>query len=1356
MYFVLGSFSGVKGTATALRNSGKSLQVHQYLSGHNRCGEGSFRHKLRPMGILNAKCNGEGCSSHPTPVEDESSALESFDYDPEEWSSVVPKSEIQATAFLKEYPEFDGRGVVIAILDTGVDPGASGLQTTTTGEKKIIDVVDCTGSGDVDMSTIRELDADGCLEGIYGNKMKVDPSWKNPKNTWHVGSKRVYELFPEGLKHRMKKERKTKLEEHHNVLLNKASLALSEFNAKNPSIGAGDHALRREKEELEAKVDVLTQLFKTFEDFGPSIDCVVWHDGEQWLAAIETTQLYSFFEEEDVASDKGSLDAFEPLTNYRDCLRYGTFSALDACNFAVNIYDEGKILNLVCDAGSHGTHVAGISAGHYPNDTFVNGIAPGAKIVSCKIGDTRLGSMETMTGLTRAYQAIIQNKCDLINMSYGEAASWPDTGRFVRLADELVHKHGVIFVASAGNAGPALSTVGAPGGTSNSIMSIGAYVTPDLAKSGHSVRHPIESGAQYTWSSRGPTADGDIGVSISAPGGAITTVPQWTTQKKQLMNGTSMSSPCACGGLALVVSAMKATGMPVTPSLVRRAAENSAMPVDPKNHASALTYGRGLLQVNDCWNYLRQCSDSKLAKNLPDLRFVTSVTRSDGHYSGRGVYLREPADSKENRTFSVMVKPELHEDADVRDHKLDIDLKLRLSSTADWVVAPKMLMLHHNGRMFEIEVNCERLGYGLHYAEIEARESSDPMAGPLFRIPVCVVKPHLLSESAGSLEMKSPDLSIRGTTVSWASKIFVPGKEDREYIMVPQSATWAEMIVRPIEVQPSMACMIRATSLEPHTRYSDTEYRSFARLTHGMEHQASFPVVSGSTLEIAVSQFWSSFGTNKVSVDLTFHAVSVQPAKSQSFVTDDSSLPMKAIVHAPIRSEVIKPVCKFGSLIMFARPSKSEMTVMSDPRNSLPGNRYVHNLVLTYEVSFVEGGKITPRIPKINSYVYDGELSGQITIVTDKNKQVIGVGDIYPHTMQVKKGDYNVIVCLRHENPSFLKEFENQVLQIEKSISDLSAPIYGTYSNAIRGTDELKKMTLGSGEKSAIFVGKLSGDLPKDAGPGKILKGTLKCAGNSEGKQAPGSHTIVYTCASKEKASTDSKPESKPKESIEEKMRAAKVGVLQKLSDDDEEYDALYKSLLAEYPDHLPILLEELKRADKMLSSSKEEGRSSFESRLMDVCDKILSLIDQSKLAIFVAKKNLPEEDPDTEKLKQDMKIQKEALIKALVCKCQVLLKSDGATTMLKDSWTNLREWVDTSSDKDYLLLHAKYEINEKNYALGIKTLNKIIDADEMHKDLKEALDLRKKILADIGFKCWEIMEGERMRSYFPLNKLTL
>jgi hypothetical protein len=53
--------------------------------------------------------------------------------------------------FQSLYPEYDGRGTILIILDTGVDIGVEGLTKTSTGEVKFIDVQDFTHQGDVQL-----------------------------------------------------------------------------------------------------------------------------------------------------------------------------------------------------------------------------------------------------------------------------------------------------------------------------------------------------------------------------------------------------------------------------------------------------------------------------------------------------------------------------------------------------------------------------------------------------------------------------------------------------------------------------------------------------------------------------------------------------------------------------------------------------------------------------------------------------------------------------------------------------------------------------------------------------------------------------------------------------------------------------------------------------------------------------------------------------------------------------------------------------------------------------------------------------------------------------------------------------
>jgi subtilisin family serine protease len=66
----------------------------------------------------------------------------------------MPLASTGVDRFLRAHPTYDGRGVLIGILDTGIDPGVPGLATTTTGGPKILDLRDFSGEGAVPLARV--------------------------------------------------------------------------------------------------------------------------------------------------------------------------------------------------------------------------------------------------------------------------------------------------------------------------------------------------------------------------------------------------------------------------------------------------------------------------------------------------------------------------------------------------------------------------------------------------------------------------------------------------------------------------------------------------------------------------------------------------------------------------------------------------------------------------------------------------------------------------------------------------------------------------------------------------------------------------------------------------------------------------------------------------------------------------------------------------------------------------------------------------------------------------------------------------------------------------------------------------
>ncbi|XP_077225985.1 tripeptidyl peptidase ii [Tasmannia lanceolata] len=1298
-----------------------------------------------------------------SPSAEENVSLRSFKLNESTFlASLMPKKEIGADRFIEANPGYDGRGVLIAIFDSGVDPAAAGLQVTSDGKPKIIDILDCTGSGDIDTSKVVKADADGNIIGGSGAQLVINPLWKNPTGEWHVGYKLVYELFTDTLTSRLKKERKKNWDEKNQEAISNALMRLNEFDQRHVKVE--DISLKKSREDLQNRVDFLRKQAEIYDDRGPVIDAVVWNDGDVWRVAVDTQSL-----EDD--PKHGKLADFIPLTNFRIEQKFGIFTKLDACSFVTNVYDEGNLLSIVTDCSPHGTHVAGIATAFHPNDPLLNGVAPGAQLISCKIGDTRLGSMETGTGLTRALIAAVEHKCDLINMSYGEATLLPDYGRFVDLVNEAVNKHHVIFISSAGNSGPALSTVGSPGGTSSSIIGVGAYVSPAMAAGAHCVVEPPSEGLEYTWSSRGPTVDGDLGVCISAPGGAVAPVPTWTLQRRMLMNGTSMASPSACGGVALLISAMKAEGIPVSPYSVRKALENTAISVGDVPE-DKLSTGHGLMQVDRAHEYIQQ------SKNFPCVWYQIKINQSGKPSpTSRGIYLRDAGSCQKVTEWTVQVEPRFHEDASKLDDLVPFEECIQLHSSENSVVrAPEYLLLTHNGRSFNIVVDPTGLCDGLHYYEVYGIDCKAPCRGPLFRVPITITKSVALKEQ--------PSL------VSFSGLTFLPGHIERRFIEVPIGATWVEASMRTsgfntprrFFVDTVQICpMKRPVKWETVVTFSSPSFKGFA-----------FPVESGQMMELAIAQFWSSgIGSPEATVvdfEIRFHGININ---KEELVFDGSEAPVRIDAKALLSSEKLVPAAVLNKIRVPYRPAESNLSPLPTNRDKLPSGNQILALTLTYKFKLEDGAEIKPCVPLLNNRVYDTKFESQFYVISDSNKRVYSVGDVYPKFVKLSKGEYSLQLCIRHENVNYLEKMKDLVLFIEKRLDQkefIRLNFFSQPDGPIMGNGGFKSSTLVPGKMEAFYVGPPTKDkLPKNCSPGSVLLGAISYGKLSLGvkkeaqnpQEFPVSYQISYVVPpnkiDEDKGKDTSNGTKSISERLEEEVRDAKIKLLSSLKQGTPEEQSAWKefstSLKSEYPKYTPLLVKIL---DGFVSRSADEDKISYNEEVINAASEVADSIDKEELAKSLSIKVDPE-DNEAEKIKKKMEATRDQLAEALYRKGIALAEIESLkveksslgsnSTGTKDSqsmmessvlesdlfeanFKELLKWVDVKPSKYGMLLLLR-ERRCGRLGTALKVLNDMIQEDS-EPPKKSSYVLKLTLLNEIGWAHVASYEKQWMYIRFP------
>ncbi len=596
--------------------------------------------------------------------------------DEDPFATFLDTESIGASAFRRAHPEWDGRGVVIAVLDTGVDMGVQGLQTTPGGDVKVLEARDFTGEAVVECEWAEP-------EGDGGRA-----SYRTRSGFVRDGSGPAAVLRPP-------------------VFLG----FLEESRFRDAAVQDLNGNGRRDDRFAVAM----------FRDASGEWVVVVDRDGDGDVSGEEVHRSYA----KDLRPLR--LAGHDPARN------------LAPVSMALHIEapEEGpKRVEFHIPTGSHGTHVAGIAAGYRLNGVEGrDGIAPGARVMSLKIGDNRLAGGATVTeSMKRALEfagrwAREHRTPVVVNMSYGvgsELEGEADIEKFVnRFAEENPR---VVMVFSAGNGGPGLSTVGSPAAAMHAI-SVGAVVGP---RSARDLIGADASGMQvFHFSARG----GELAKpDVCAPGIASSSVPYW--EKADLFRGTSMAAPQVAGAAALLISAAEAGKVAWSFGMVKRAMVASATPLPGYG---PLEVGGGLVDVSAAHRRLLEMARDPASRWV--VGYEVRVRSPTGpRPGGSAAFLRAGGWAPdEAHPMTIRVQARFAADAP-GDVKADGYRSFRLTSDAGWVhLSKNSIYLKGEGETTaDLFVDPRAVSApGVHTALVRACSGPDE-----FRIPVTVVTPH--------------------------------------------------------------------------------------------------------------------------------------------------------------------------------------------------------------------------------------------------------------------------------------------------------------------------------------------------------------------------------------------------------------------------------------------------------------------------------------------------------------------------------------------------------------------------------------------------------------------------------------
>ena len=569
---------------------------------------------------------------------------------------LMPLKSTGVDVFRTAHPTYDGRGVLIAILDSGIDPGVAGLIATSPGSPKILDLRDFSGEGRIGLTPIvrdagDRVRVNGALLTGAARIARLTAA-----TTWYAGVFRELPLGP---------------------------LPAGDVN------GNGEN----------------TDAFPV----------VVVKATDGWVVFLDTNL-------------DGSFEDEMPLHDYRQgrqTIALGTRPITLVANFADPPAgapaDTPPWLDLFFDTSAHGTHVAGIAAGHNLfNVAGFDGVAPGAQVIGLKIANNARGGVTVHASMWRAMDyaarfAAQRNLPLVLNLSFGVGNEHEGRAVMDSLVNTFLASHpDVVLAISAGNDGPGLSTMGFPG-SADLALSVGASY-PGVFTRAPQPGVPTPRDVLGWFSSRG----GELAKpDVVTPGVAFSVVPPWATGD-EIKGGTSMAAPHAAGLVACLMSAMAQEGRRVSSAELVQALRVSARPFAG---ATIVDQGTGTPVLEAAYQWLKAGHQGS----------VYAVHVGTGGASA--AYHRDGLGGDSGATFTVRHLAGLRA------------AQFRLHADAPWLTVPDSVDVAPRATDITVGYNRSALSApGVYIGTVTAKNPSDTLAGPLFTLVNTVIVPHELDQ----------------------------------------------------------------------------------------------------------------------------------------------------------------------------------------------------------------------------------------------------------------------------------------------------------------------------------------------------------------------------------------------------------------------------------------------------------------------------------------------------------------------------------------------------------------------------------------------------------------------------------